>query len=50
MISRLTADSALLEQVVGTSVSMAVRNALLGLGSLIMLALTSLKLTVPWCC
>jgi ATP-binding cassette subfamily B protein len=35
----------LLEQVVGTSVSMAVRNALLGLGSLIMLALTSLKLT-----
>jgi ATP-binding cassette subfamily B protein len=46
VISRLTADSALLEQVVGTSVSMAVRNALLGVGSLIMLALTSLKLTV----
>jgi ATP-binding cassette subfamily B protein len=41
----LTADSALLEQVVGTSVSMAVRNTLLGIGSLIMLALTSFKLT-----
>jgi ATP-binding cassette subfamily B protein len=45
LISRLTADTALLEQVVGTSVSMALRNALLGLGSLAMLALTSLKLT-----
>jgi ATP-binding cassette subfamily B protein len=45
LISRLTADTALLEQVVGTSVSMAVRNALLGIGSLVMLALTSLKLT-----
>jgi ATP-binding cassette subfamily B protein len=46
MISRLTADTALLEQVVGTSVSMAARNTLLGLGSLVMLALTSWKLTV----
>lgn len=46
MISRLTADTALLEQVVGTSVSMAARNALLGIGSLVMLALTSAKLTV----
>ena len=45
MISRLTADTALLEQVVGTSVSMAARNTLLGLGSLVMLALTSWKLT-----
>ena len=45
VISRLTTDSALLEQVVGTSVSMAVRNALLGIGSLVMLALTSFKLT-----
>jgi len=45
MISRLTADSALLEQVVGTSVSMAARNALLGAGSLVMLAATSLRLT-----
>jgi ATP-binding cassette subfamily B protein len=45
LASRLTADTALLEQVVGSSVSMAARNALLGLGSLVMLALTSLKLT-----
>jgi len=46
VISRLTADTALLEQVVGTSLSMAVRNAFLGAGSLVMLALTSLKLTL----
>ena len=45
LISRLTTDTTLLEQVVGTSVSMAVRNALLGAGSLVMLALTSGKLT-----
>ena len=45
MISRLTTDTALLDQVVGTSVSMALRNALLGLGSLAMLMLTSWKLT-----
>jgi ATP-binding cassette, subfamily B, bacterial len=46
VISRLTADTALLEQVVGTSLSMAVRNAFLGAGSLVMLALTSVKLTL----
>ena len=46
VISRLTADSALLEQVVGTSVSLAVRNLLMGAGSLVMLALTSAKLTL----
>lgn len=46
LISRLTADTTLLEQIVGTSVSMAVRNALLGSGALVMLALTSPKLTV----
>ncbi|MBI2314281.1 MAG: ATP-binding cassette domain-containing protein [Betaproteobacteria bacterium] len=45
MISRLTTDTALLEQVVGTSISMAARNVLLGLGSLAMLAATSLRLT-----
>ena len=43
--SRLTTDTAVLEQVVGTSVSMAARNTLLGIGSLVMLALTSGKLT-----
>jgi len=45
VISRLTTDTALLEQVVGTSVSMALRNGLLGLGALAMLMLTSWKLT-----
>ncbi|MBL8534906.1 MAG: ABC transporter, partial [Betaproteobacteria bacterium] len=45
LISRLTTDTALLEQVVGTSLSMAVRHVLLGIGSAVMLALTSLKLT-----
>jgi ATP-binding cassette subfamily B protein len=46
LISRLTADTALLEQVVGTSVSMAARNALSGLGALVMLFFTSWKLTM----
>jgi len=46
MVSRLTADTTLLEQVIGSSVSMAVRNTLLGVGSLIMLALSSAKLTL----
>jgi ATP-binding cassette subfamily B protein len=46
MISRLTTDTALLEQIVGTSVSMALRNVLLGGGALVMLMLTSWKLTL----
>jgi ATP-binding cassette subfamily B protein len=46
LISRLTTDTTLLEQVVGTSVSMAVRNAVLGSGALVMLALTSTRLTL----
>jgi ATP-binding cassette subfamily B protein len=45
MISRLTADTALLETVVGTSVSMAIRNALMGVGALVLLMATSPKLT-----
>ncbi|MGH8631012.1 MAG: ABC transporter transmembrane domain-containing protein, partial [Burkholderiales bacterium] len=45
IISRLTTDTALLEQVVGTSVSMALRNALTGTGALVMLMVTSWKLT-----
>ncbi len=45
MISRLTTDTALLEQIVGTSASMALRNGLLGAGALVMLMLTSWKLT-----
>lgn len=46
LISRLTADTALLETVVGTSFSMALRNVVLGIGSLVMLFLTSWKLTL----
>ncbi|HSO06726.1 MAG TPA: ABC transporter transmembrane domain-containing protein [Pelomicrobium sp.] len=45
VISRLTADTALLETVVGTSVSMAIRNALMGTGALVLLLATSPRLT-----
>ena len=46
VISRLTADTALLEQVVGSSVSMALRNLIMGVWALVMLMLTSAKLTL----
>jgi ATP-binding cassette, subfamily B, bacterial len=46
VISRLTSDTTLLEQVVGTSVSLALRNALTGIGSLAMLLITSVKMTL----
>jgi ATP-binding cassette subfamily B protein len=46
VVSRVTTDTTLLEQVAGTSVSLALRNLLMGAGSLAMLALTSLKLTL----
>jgi len=46
VISRLTNDTALLETVVGSSLSMAVRNLLLLVGGLAMLAVTSVKLTL----
>ncbi len=46
LISRLTADTALLETVIGSSVSMALRNTVIGAGSLVMLFLTSGKLTL----
>ena len=45
VISRLTNDTTMLEQVIGSSASMAVRNVLLMAGGLIMLSLTSVKLT-----
>ena len=45
ILSRLTADTTLLQTVVGSSVSMALRNVLLFLGGTIMLAVTSPKLT-----
>ncbi len=46
VISRLTTDTALLEQIMGTSVSMALRNVFTGAGALVMLTVTSWKLTV----
>ncbi len=45
LLSRLTNDTTQLETVIGSSVSMALRNSLLLIGSLVMLAVTSLKLT-----
>jgi ATP-binding cassette subfamily B protein len=46
VISRLTNDTTLLETVIGSSASMAIRNLLLLAGGLVMLALTSLKMTL----
>jgi ATP-binding cassette, subfamily B, bacterial len=46
VLSRLTNDTTQLETVIGSSVSMALRNALLLVGGLVMLAITSLKLMV----
>ena len=46
VISRLTSDTTMLETVIGSSASMAVRNLLLLIGGLVMLALTSAKLTL----
>jgi ATP-binding cassette subfamily B protein len=50
VISRLTTDTTMLETVIGSSASMAVRNLLLMIGGLVMLALTSVKLTVLVLC
>jgi ATP-binding cassette subfamily B protein len=46
VISRLTSDTTMLETVIGSSASMAVRNLLLLIGGLVMLTLTSVKLTL----
>jgi ATP-binding cassette subfamily B protein len=46
VISRLTNDTAILETVIGSSASMAIRNLLLLIGGLVMLAITSAKLTL----
>ncbi|MEH6461302.1 ABC transporter transmembrane domain-containing protein [Chitinimonas sp. JJ19] len=46
VISRLTNDTTQIETVIGSSASMALRNALLLVGGLVMLAITSLKLTL----
>jgi ATP-binding cassette subfamily B protein len=45
VLSRLTTDTTLIQALVGTSISMALRNALLFIGGLIMLFITSIKLT-----
>src|SRR5215831_12661157 len=46
VISRLTNDTTMLENVIGSSLSLALRNAVLGVGALVLLTLTSLKLTL----
>jgi ATP-binding cassette subfamily B protein len=46
VVSRLTTDTTLLQVVVGSSVSIALRNTLLILGGMIMLSITSPKLTL----
>jgi ATP-binding cassette, subfamily B, bacterial len=46
VISRLINDTTMLETVIGSSASMAIRNGLLLIGGLAMLMLTSLKLTL----
>jgi ATP-binding cassette subfamily B protein len=46
VISRLTNDATMLETVIGSSLSLALRNVVLGIGALILLMLTSLKLTL----
>ncbi len=46
VISRLTSDTTQLENVIGSSVSIALRNALLLVGGLVMLFTTSTKLTL----
>jgi ATP-binding cassette subfamily B protein len=45
ILSRLTTDTTLLQTVIGSSVSQALRNALMLAGGLLMLAITSAKLT-----
>jgi ATP-binding cassette subfamily B protein len=45
VLSRITTDTTLIQAVVGTSISMALRNTLLFLGGLVMLFVTSVKLS-----
>jgi len=45
VISRLTTDTTLIQSIVGSSISVALRNVLLLIGGLVLLALTSPKLT-----
>jgi ATP-binding cassette subfamily B protein len=45
VISRLTNDTTMLESAIGSAISMALRSVLNGIGALVMLCVTSLKLT-----
>jgi ATP-binding cassette subfamily B protein len=45
VLSRLTTDTTLIQTVIGSSISVAMRNALMMLGGLVMLVITSPKLT-----
>ena len=45
VLSRLTTDTTLIQSVVGTSISLALRNSLLFVGGLVMLFITSARLT-----
>ena len=45
VLSRLTTDTTLIQSVVGTSISMALRNVLLFVGGMVMLFVTSIKLS-----
>jgi ATP-binding cassette subfamily B protein len=45
VLSRLTTDTTLIQTVVGTSISMALRNVLLLIGGLLMMFITSIKLS-----
>jgi ATP-binding cassette subfamily B protein len=46
ILSRLNSDTTLIQTLVGTSVSMAIRNTLLLLGGLVMMFITSIKLSI----
>ena len=46
IMSRLTTDTTLLQSIIGSSFSMALRSALMFIGGLLMLVLTNLKLTL----
>ena len=46
VLSRLTTDTTIIQSVVGTSISMALRNSLLLIGGLVMLLVTSVKLSM----
>jgi ATP-binding cassette subfamily B protein len=46
VISRLTSDTTMIQTVIGSSLSLALRDVVLGVGALILLTLTSIKLTL----